>query len=438
MQATPHISTLLLAVICTSLCRADEIHFEDADTRLSGEILSLSSDGKVQLTSSLSTTPLHIAAAAVQRILFSSKAPATKPSPARIVLQNGDTLPATNPGIQDGVLTATSPFLGQISLPTKSISTVQLGISSPKTYYHGPETVREWADNAQANNWKYKNTRRLTTTTFAKASKQFDLPDLYQIDFTLYWHSAPNMQVFFADPLDDPSRTDRYLLQVTRNSVELKRQCKDGRTYRPMRQITTPFSARGNQKLDFTLVVNRRDARVTISIDGQTIGSYLDPTDKAPTGSGMSLVFSSSDNLEQEIRNIHIAEYQPTHPHDTDDYKHKRKKDGLITNDDEHIEGTIHSMNSQFINFTSDFQKSPLKIASSQITTLYFSSPKKNDKKHSAEPSLVLSLHGGSMLSIDSCEIKEDTITFHHPDLGQLTIPRNSASALVKPDTEEP
>jgi hypothetical protein len=435
-NTSPRVAIACLCALTFPL-QADDVTLTGGDSHLSGTVRSIDASGLVELVSPLSPEPLFVKGESLDKVEFSGEGPAPGLPPALLELTNGDLLPVTIEGLDERVLSVTSPAAGKLVIPRDRLASAQLGVRRHKVIYAGPKSLDEWTKNwGDPKNWEYKS-GTLVAQGPATAARKLDLPRQFILRFSLAWEARqnPNFQVHFADPLKAKGEAcDRYYLQFGGAGLEIKREAASGRRYNTIAQLNRTPNQYPDRQLRVEIRVDRVGSRLHLFINGEPEGEYGDPIAPIPDGSGISLVCNASNGSEQTISEIEITEFDDTRARHQAEDRGDPKNDSLISIDDDRWGGSLLDIRktgqTTIFRFKSDFQDEPLEVPEADVSTVFFAS-KSDAPKAPGEAPFVLHLRGEGHLRVNSCRFSADTVSADHPLLGELQIRRDGVISLV-------
>ena len=420
---------------------ADDITLSGGAARLTGSVRSINEAGVVELASELSREPLLLKNGSVEKVLFSSKGAAPKHPGALLELTNGDLLPVSIESLDEKTLIALSPEAGRLEIPRTSLSSIQLGVDHRKVVYAGPRNLEEWSGGGgEFKNWTFEGTS-LVANGPATASMKVNLPERFVFRFTLKWQAkqAPNFQIYFADPLVAKGEPcDRYYLQFGGAGLEVKREASKGKRYNTVVLLNRTPNQYPNRELEVEIRADRKAARLDLILNGEPEGEFIDHIADVPTGSGIALNCNAQNGSPQEITGIEVLELDDARGRHRSEDRGDPKQDSLISREDDRWGGKLIDIRkaadgTASFRFKSDFQKDPLEIPDTEVSTVFLATgdvPKADDK---ANP-YVLRLNSEGSLRVASCIFKEGSVTAVHPLLGALEFRREGILSLERAD----
>ena len=434
---------LLFGLLCAALplgsACADEIRMTGNES-LSGNILSISGDGIVELTSPVSPDPIRLKSGAVEKVIFSPPKESVESATAMLELINGDLLPVNLSEMDENSLTVTTGYAGTLTIPRKISKSLQLGIRSSKILYTGPQNLDEWLAGVESGqNWRFEN-KALVANGQAYVARKFNLPEKFSVSFTVKWQGNPNLQISLADPLGSKGRpSDRYLLQISANGFEIKRESSKGSRFSNVILSNRTPDQFPDQSIDIQLKVDRKASRLHLWVNGEPEASGVDPVPEPPTGGAITLSSQTLNGNELEIKNITVADFDDSKDRHLAEKRGESKTDSLISRDDDrwggHLLGARKSSEGLVFSFKSDFQQEPLELPESEVSTLFFATEEPQASVSQAHP-FVLRLHEKGHLKVSSCSFSETSVLAKHPLLGDMNLSRSGISALECSDLD--
>lgn len=417
---------------------ADDLALADGASRLTGTVLSIDGEGRLELSSPLSPDPLILKEGSVEKIEFSNAGSLPEPPEALVELANGDILPATIEHLDDRILTVNSPDAGRLEIPRNLVSSAQFGIQRHDVIYSGPRTLEEWTGSrGEQKNWSFRQ-GSLVAKGPATAARKFTLPQQFVLSFTLKWKvkQMPRFQVYFADPLTSGGQAcDRYYLQFGGAGLEIKREATQGKRYNTLLQLNRTPNQYPDRQLSVEIRVDRNGSRLQLFLNGEPEGEFADPISPVPDGSAITLVCSAPSGSELEVRDIKISEYDNSRARHRSEERGNPANDSLISRDDDRWGGHLMEIrktgDGALFRFKSDFQDDPLEIPEADVSTVFFAA---SDTPAAAgrEPPFIIQLLGGGSLRVTSCRFTESTVSAAHPLLGPLELHRDGIVSMQR------
>lgn len=433
-------SSLICGFGLGGLLLADDLALRD-DTNLTGIVRSIDDAGMVELTSELAPQPVWVKPEAIAKIHFSGNSASQPPPTAMVELVNGDRLPANIEALDDKQLTVVSPAAGRLVIPRAAVKSLQLGIRCHTAVYSGPHDLDEWTHGQDdAKNWIFER-NGLIATGQAAASKTIALPKQFILRLTLKWQpkQIPNFQLFFADPLQAKATScDRYFLQFGDAGVEIKRESSHGRRFTTIMQLNRPPNQYPNHQLQVELLVDRKNSRLQLLLNGEPEGTFVDPVADPPDGSGITLACNAPNGNTQEIRDIEIFKLEDSPLRQRVAERGDPHTDTLLSRQDDRWNGhliEIHQAGDQpVMRFQSSIGDDPLEIPTAEVATVLFATSADHPPDTPTHP-FLLHLRWDGTVRISACQFRDDMVAATHPLLGQLPFRRDGIVSLEHSDS---
>lgn len=426
---------LLLLLACGALLplqlRADEVALSDGSL-LSGNVISLSEDGRLLLESELALDPLELRADQVSRVNFAPQKHDPDQHDSLLVLSNGDQFPADLVSIDADRLHVTTSFAGPLEIPRSFVHTAQLGVRPRKVIYRGPTELAGWQVKS---GWRFEENRFISEAGGTLA-RSFALPESYALRFKVTWRNLPNLQVHFGgDSLEIPGKADRYHLTFNSSGIDVRReQSKDGARELPMINIPRDPSSFPDATADIELRVDRKIPRIHIYLNGEFQGRYADPLDTSPGGGGVifrSNLSGGDDSLS--LSAIEVREWDASADRHRSEERGDPTKDAIILRDGDRgvakIIGLAPGPDGGTLTYQFPHRAEPVETKASDISTLFFTRSAA-DAPPTAPLRLVLRSRG--TLGVSSCTFKGDAVEVKHPVLGNLKLDRRWIDRLER------
>ncbi|HEY8961517.1 MAG TPA: hypothetical protein VIM57_04865 [Luteolibacter sp.] len=406
---------------------ADEVLLE-GDSRLAGSVSAIAENGTIMLETPLSPEPLALRGEAVRSVSFSKRPESTVRGDTLLTLANGDVLPGEIRSLDADHLTLATSFAGELPIPRAMISRLTLGVAANRVIYDGPTTLEGWG----AEQWIYQD-NTFASQTSGRLAKAFDLPEQFILRFHLAWKNNPSLQVAFAEASGDP-KSDRYLFQFTNGGIEIKRYQAAEQKLVSLTTLSRSTDQFPQSEMDVEIRVDRKEAKLQLWIDSQLEARIDDPVGHPPGGGGISFRSNVGGEGTHRISKIQILGWDAEGERHRTEERGDPKTDALIDSEGGRYSGRLESIaihaGVPSLRFKSPLLDKPMEIPATEVSTVFFATPQSLD---AAKPSLVLKVHGGGELHVESCRFANDRITARHPLLGELTLNRNALVAVERP-----
>jgi hypothetical protein len=406
---------------------ADEVTL-DGDSRLAGSVSAIAENGNITLETSLSPEPLALRGEAVRNIAFSKRAESSVRGDTLLTLANGDVLPCEIRSLDADHLTLATSFAGELSVPRAMLSRLTLGAISTRSIYEGPTTLEGW----EAERWIYQD-NTFASQTSGRLGRTFDLPKQFILRFQLDWKNNPSLQVAFAEVSGEP-KSDRYFFQFTNGGIEIKRQNGAEQKQVSLTTISRPPDQFPESQMDVEIRVDRKEAKLQLWIDGQLEARIDDPVGHPPAGGGIAFRSNVGGEGTHRISKIQILAWDVQGDRHRTEERGDPKTDALIDSEGGRYSGHLESIATHagvpLLRFKSPLLDKPMEIPATEVSTVFFATPK---PLAAAKPPLVLKVHGGGELHVESCRFAGDRISARHPLLGELALNRAALIAVERP-----
>lgn len=416
--------------------RADKLTLA-GDARLTGDVRSINEQGVVELSSPLSTDPLFITPEALEKITFDETPQLVEPVGGIIELANGDLLPATIGGFDGKTLKVITPDAGGLEIPRESLKSMQLGVHHQQAIYSGPRSLEEWTQDGEgAKGWSFSG-QALTANGQAVATRKIDVPNRFVFKFNLKWQSSPNCVVYFADPLTPGAeRVDRYLLQMSAQGIEIKRESSTGLKIQPVILPVRSADEFPANQVDVEIRVDRKTSRIHLLLNGEPEASGIDPVSSPPTGNGFSFISKSNNGSTQQVQGIELWDFDNSQERHRSENRGDAKSDSIISREDDRwggrLTGIRQGKEGSILTFKSDFQEEPLELLESDVSTIFFGRAEDVPSNPVKDTSWVVKLRGGGSLHLTACSFTRSEVKGTHPLLGELEIDRSGVTVLER------
>lgn len=434
-------ANLRLLLACSLSCPVallaeDRISLKDGSI-LSGTVLSIEADGKVVIDSSLSSKPILLRGKALRSISFDIAVSSQPGHPELLHLVNGDILPGTLRSLDEKELLFQTWYAGEIRVERRFAKAIDFGVTPQKLVYQGPKGLAEWINN---DDWEFED-GKLVCSTSGTIAREKILPKQFILRFRLEWENSPNFRIYFCDDyLKRTGNADRYYFEFNSAGSQLKRQTSKGdrRWFNLAQSHRRPeeFKGRG---VDVEIRVDRVRRQIFLYLNGEKLQRTPDPIDSFPTGTGIMLQSQAGGDLKNIIPRIEIFEWDAITELRRDEGHDDPKTDGLVDVEGQHISGRAVRLEKRDgihrVIFESPFNKKPLDVRTSRISSLYF---KTEGEPPKGSAPIRFKLRGGGELQLSSLALGDKSLSAKHPLLSDLTLSREALEQLfVNASAEE-
>jgi len=420
-----------LSMLSSVTLLADELSLV-GDAKLSGTVLSISEGGLVELSTPLSPETIFLKGASVSNVVFSPSDKKGDTTSSRVLLANGDVIPATVRKLDGATLSVDSADAGKLEIRRDALSALQFGLGEDRIIQSGIESVPDWSGEEILDEWKMEG-KILVMGGQGLISKKLELPPRFTIRFQITWDIAPAFQITFADPLkEEDENSDRYAFSFHSTGIELRRYTSDGKAPVILGFLKRSLSQYPDKLLKVELRVDRIQRMIVLYLNGEPEGRFLDVVGPSPSAGGISIGNTSMEGTELEFSQFQVTEWNPSHDRYRTTERGDKKTDALITRQGERWNGRLEAIESRdagavFV-FKTDSRSEPLELPEGEISTIFLADTNLSGKRQIYPFSLKL--QGNGILNVASCTFDEANAKVVHPLLGTLTIPRQHIASL--------
>ena len=412
-----------------TLCADDKLELSDGSI-LSGRVLSIQGNDKVVLDSNLTNEPIQLRAQSLTSITFRKDTKLPNNTPQLLHLVNGDVVPGTLQKLDGEELGFLTGYSNELVIPREYVRSIDFGVTPQKLVYSGPKPLAEWRDN---DDWEWEN-GSLTCNTSGTIAAQNVLPRQFILRFRLEWENDPNFRIYFCDDfLKRTGNADRYYFEVNSMGSQLKRQTTmGGRRWHTLAQSHQKPREYPSRAIDVELRVNRDSRQIYLYLNSEKIQRTPDPIDSFPTGTGIMLQSQAGGDLKNIVSELEIYEWDAVTELRRDEGHDDPETDGLVDVEGQHLSGSAIQLQGgaqgDRIIFESRFNKEPLEVQTSRVSSLYF---RQSPQAPGGQAPVEISLTGGGSLQCSSLEMNDSAIIAMHPLLGKLTLDRSTLKRLA-------
>lgn len=426
------ISILFISLFIPSiLLRADTLDLA-GHSRLSGEIQSIDSiqkGGYVSLLQPDSAEPIRLKSEFVQQVIFSPQTDNIEGTSHHVTLRTGEKLPCRILSLSADILRVSTDYAGELDIHKKHIAQVSFGSKATDAIYQGPNSTNEWE---YMNDWIYQS-GSLISRSKAVAYQSFELPENFSVSFRLTWQDPPKFKFYFCtDSRNILQKQNRYMLFFDSSGIELKRVTP--RTNQGIAAIQRRPDSFPNKTAFIELKVDRSSRQISLAIDGEEIGTFLDRTDKTPLGDGIIFESTPRFNGATEVSDITIRKWDGLNALSQKKRVISTQLDTIYVKNGQSFSGqalTIQQLDNKklSLSFEVPHANEMMQVPFTELEKLFFSN-------HSSEAapktptSIRIELNQSGELFISDISLENGIITAKHPALGNLTINLGSIAAI--------
>ncbi|MEP2777680.1 MAG: hypothetical protein ABJQ29_09220 [Luteolibacter sp.] len=417
---------------------AADISLSDGCT-LTGELSAMDAAGTITLVSPLSEKPLLLLGKMVKHVGFKNTATGASDIPGqRVELINGDVLPVTIQSLDDAGMKVSSPDMGEVWVPRDLIASIQLGVFAERLIYSGGNNLDGWEQQSGQQPWTAEDGGLLAEGS-GNLTREVEMPEKFILRFRLEWSQQPNFRLAFADTAPgEGGISDRYYFDFNGAGLSLYRDSKALHKSKPIMMLGRAADRFSGNSLQVEIRGDLGRGLLHLYLDGILEGRFTDPLPDVPRGSGLTLTNRAPQNSNQRISGIQVAEWDERSDRHRSEERGDGSSDAMIGRYGERFGGRLVAIrkegDSTVYEFKSDFQKEPLLLPESEVSTVFFAGEDEESAATGGSDGLILRLRGNGELKLASCVFGAETVKAKHPLLGALELERTGITALEKRD----
>lgn len=424
---TPLRSSLI--VFALSACAgvdADHVRLANGN-ELTGKVRSISPEGRVTIESPNAVDPFLLRSSALRTLDFSGSEELPALEGERLHLTNDDMLPGRLVSLDEQHVGFETAFAGNLRIPRTSVRSLDFGVSPQKLLYRGPTDLSiGWVDN---NDWSMEDGRMVCRSNGA-ISRPDTLSGNFILRFRLSWEQNPNLRFYFCDDLmERRGDGDRYYLEINVSGLQLKRQTRHGeRRWYTLHSLDRRPDEFEEPRLEAEVRVDRENRVLHLYLNGEKEGSFHDPIDENPEGSGIMLYSLAGGDMKNIIELIEIYEWDAVSQMRRTEGHKDHEQDSIISSTGERFSGVakclVDETGEPRILFRSPHADEPFRIPQRRISTLYFR--KTPSAKTGSSTAFACDLEGGGNLHLEALRLDSGFLTAKHSLLGEISIQRSA------------
>lgn len=418
---------------------ADQVSLLDGG-RLSGEVVSMSSEGSLILDSTLAAAALEIRPEQIRRVDFKQASGRLADHDARLLLVNDDILPCDLLGIDEKQIQVRTSFAGELTIPRQVVKRLQLGIRPHRPIVSGIGDSGKWFITNK--DWSVNGNELVSSGSGIAGQDVPQLGDSFSLSFLLKWQQRPTFKVFFCSDPEKGSggELDRYYLQFNAEGLELKRQSSGRTSYHGLGVINRTPDTFSNRQVRIEFRVDRRARMILLYLDGELEGRFPDQLETAPQANGFVFESSTQAAAAHSVSEFEIREWDASGDRHQSEDRGDETTDAVIDHDGQRFSGsllaTARNDERAVVLFQSPHLDQPLTIPTDRISTIFLANPAAGP-----DPSeLYFGLGGNGRISASNGRFDQTQIQLDHPLLGKLTLDRSAAASLERrePPADDP
>ncbi len=429
--------SLLLTNILGLHLHADTLTLSQ-ESKLTGTIQSIDSlqeQGLVTLQHQSTPSPMVIRAEHVKQILFSpSLSPLTQHTEC-LTLHTGEKLPCQIIQLNSNTLKINTSYAGQLELKKSDVAKITFQSSLANHIYYGPNSSKEWS---YINDWIYQG-GSLISKSKSLAYRNFELPESFIVSFRLHWEEHPKFKFYFCtESKETMKKQNRYMLFFDASGIELKRVTR--RRYQGLAAIQRrPDSFKNNTTL-IQLKVDRKNGQISISLDGEEIGTFIDKTSNIPSGNGFIFESTPRSNGSLELSDITISPWDGITALSKPQQNTNKTLDSFYDNQGQLFSGQALNLERKedknlHLTFKSPHTSQPMEIEAANLNSLFFPTPEEETPKQTIPPIYIELSPSGEMFASD-ISLKDGLLTATHPSLGTITLKQSTINSVLHNDSQ--
>lgn len=234
---------------------------------------------------------------------------------ALVHLTNGDLLAGDIEELNGTNLVLNTWYAGRVCVRRNMLAAIEPSVATSSVVYEGPGDIAGWlfpAVNAGRKSWSLRNGALSAIDPVPIGRNIENLPDQADIEFEADWRGQP---YFFVSVFSDNLRQysgNCYVLRITGPSVYLYRYDQNAGSQNMGNVSIAQFVNDGNQRARFNILVDRKTARLMLTINGRLVQQWTDAGGFAGKGNG--LVFQPQNAGELRISRIRVSKWDGRTP----------------------------------------------------------------------------------------------------------------------------
>ncbi len=351
---------------------------------------------------------------------------------SKITLVNGDGLSGDLIGLKDGKLTLNTWYGGEIQIEQSAIKSLIPGFTALKTFYEGPNNVRDWvfydassgklikelepdsnasqieAKTRQINTaqgtWRFNEGALEAKYSQARVGRKFkEMPGRARFDFDVEWSGYMNLYVnFLTDRMDSYSTGNSYCLRLNTSYAYLYRYTRrngvgGGRNMGSNVRIN--LNQLGN-RARVSIRVDRGKGIIALYINEKFLKKWEDVQKNEFPKDAHGLLFTSMSSNSVTINNISVSEWNGSLPNEKNITLDNGKEDFILFVNEDSVSGNLLSIQEGNITFKTSFAELPIPLKNISQINLARPNEKLNAPKGSVRA--VLKGNTGSLTGLIS------------------------------------
>ncbi len=398
--------------------RHDQMLFEGGD-RLSGEWVSGfgEDDG-------LSFRPVHGSAPAeflpdrlASIVMKARSAPGRKDREGQLELAGGDLLPGDLVGITADKAVVETWFGGRIEVDRSVVSRVIPSGRVASVLYEGPGTGSGWIQ-AEGGEAPFAFRRGvMIAQNNGMASLRLEFPEQYQIEFDVVSRSGRSVLQLGLQVNRANEQGDGVWVELRQGMARVATRSRGRMQYLPSMprglRVMTPQSQRVH------IMVDRAQGQVSFAVDGQMVQTWaFDANILNPRHRHLVLNISNAAGFELSDARISVWDGKPPAARAEEP---DLRQDLLRFVNEDTLSGTLGGIEDGRASFETAF--ATMEIPVDRIESIQLAGDKRAPQFPDRARRVRISFWGKGALMADLRRMEGETLTVHHPAIGEFTIP---------------
>lgn len=432
---------LPLSILLLSVAASAEVVTFSQEDRFVGELLSMSAEEGLLMSSPNSPVPIAFKADSFDRLEMDGPHEADPFQTERLVLTNGDILPGNLRSLDEETVVYEGLVGGILNMDRAKISTLRFGIKPQALTYSGPAPLSDWSGNG-SDSWVMSEAANegLLLMERGRIQKNVALGQQFKIQFHLRWDENPSVRVYFGCDLDQEGLQDRYYIDINKAGVQVRRE----RSTEPRFQMLVSLAqneAFDDKEVEVEVQVNRILGTLDLYLDGELVRQM---EDSAPPTTGDSLIIerNGNDKSVSFLSNLRVYDWDAVSQIELLEETGDQDSDSLIDVEGKRISGTVLSLEEEAVDeaneeapkpsrflLQSPFADEPVAIPSKRTRIIYFQGSEQDDVATDF-PKYEIDIANDGLVSAQEISLTEKNATLIHPLLGEVTLPRSAIKSI--------
>jgi hypothetical protein len=402
----------------------DSLHLLNGD-RLQGKLLGV--DGAAGLLTwqhKAVREPMHFQTAALDKVeLFSRKSAVIAQHQQLLQLVNGDRLCGDVVTLDATQLVFRTWYAGKLTIARARLSELSPAAGTSDVFYEGPTAdLAGWDldENEQGPRPAFRRGALLLPAGRSLGRKLPKLPDKVRLELELTgWQSAGLMLCFFCKETMSPEG-EAYGLNLMGNRVELMRNTTDGDTV-SLGAVDVEEQAAMRQRLRMTLLVERKERRFLLLLNGRLMREFKDQHDLKVSGD--SFIMQAMGDSALRLTKFKVSHWDGRVPR-LDAAEADSARDTVVLSNGDTLAGEVRAIAQGTVRLTTAF--GTLEIPLDRIGRLRFAGPPPSHPQKGTR----CFFGERDALTVQIEKLADDSITGSAEGIGALKLPLGVFTAL--------